>query len=171
MDTVWRLSDRADPPAAALANRHYNRQHPGSRQFAPPGSCLVLLADPAVWITSAPFAEYVKHEWGGAWVNSLFRNEGAGLSSDLIRQACAATRWCWPAVPALGMVTFVDALKVRHKRDPGRCYLKAGFRPAGTTKGGLLAFQLVPEDFPDPVEPLPKTGSLFTAPGRQIREN
>ena len=26
------------------------------------------------------------------------------------------------------MITFVDADKVRRKRDPGRCYIKAGFR-------------------------------------------
>ncbi len=28
------------------------------------------------------------------------------------------------------MVSFVDATKVRHKRDPGRCFLRAGFHYA-----------------------------------------
>jgi hypothetical protein len=46
------------------------------------------------------------------------------------------------------MVTFVDAKRVRAKRDPGRCFRKAGFRPVGYTKGGLLALQLVPSEMP-----------------------
>ena len=150
----WTLSSRADPYALPLADRHYNRQKVGSPQFVPPGRCVVLLTEDhrALWTTSWPFAQYVLHQWGGAWVNSLFRNEGAGLSSELIREAVAATRSCWPAVPDLGLVTFVDAAKVRRKRDPGRCYLRAGFRRVGATKGGLLAFQMLPADMP-PAEP------------------
>jgi len=111
-----------------------------------------------VWTTSWPFAQYVKHAWAGAWVNSIFRNEGAGLSSELIRQAVAATLAEWPEVPNLGMITFVDAGKVRRKRDPGRCYLRAGFRQAGETKGGLLALQLLPADMPKPESAM---GRLF----------
>lgn len=146
----WALSNRADPAARVIADRHYNRQKVGARQFVPPGRCVVLIATDAraLWVTSWPFAEFVKHAWAGAWVNSCFRNEGEALSSDLIRAAVAVTRSVWSDVPALGMVTFVDASKVRHKRDPGRCYLKAGFRRVGETKGGLLAFQLLPHDMP-----------------------
>jgi hypothetical protein len=73
----WRISDRADPEARALADRHYNRQKPGTPQFVPPGRCLVLVCDKAFWVTSWPFAEYTKHAWAGAWVCSAFRNEGA----------------------------------------------------------------------------------------------
>lgn len=43
---------------------------------------------------------------------------------------------------------------VRHKRDPGRCYRKAGFRHVGHTKGGLLAWQLLEADMPEAVEPI-----------------
>lgn len=152
---IWRRSWRADPAAARIADRHYNRQKPGSPQFVPPGRCLVLLASDgqAVWVTSWPKPEYVRHEWPGAWINSLFRREdGPWVASDMIREAVAITRGHWPDVPDLGMVSFVDPGKVRRKRDPGRCYLKAGFRLAGETKGGLLAFQMVPDDMPDPVE-------------------
>jgi hypothetical protein len=160
---TWRLSHRFDPAALPLADRHYNRRKVGSPQFVPPGRNIVLLSDceRALWTTSWPFAKYVRHAWPGAWVNSLFRNEGAGLSSDLIREAVAVTRWRWPDVPDLGMVTFVDADKTRRKRDPGRCYRKAGFQHVGFTKGGLWALQLVPEDMPDPVEPMPKAGTLL----------
>jgi hypothetical protein len=158
----WRLSWRGDPTAAALADRHYNRQKIGTRQFVPPGRCLVLLSDsPALWTTSWPIAEYVQHAWAGAWICSCFRNEGQILSSDLIRQAVSVTRWRWPDIPPLGMVTFIDPTKIRRKRDPGRCYRRAGFRPVGTTKGGLLALQLVPDDMPETVEPLPRDGALF----------
>ena len=163
----WAISHRADPAARAIADRHYNRQKPGTPQFVPPGRCLVLLADPAVWVTSWPFAEYVKHEWAGAWVNSAFRNEGAGLSSELITEAVAATRWHWPDIPHLGMVTFVDRSKVRPKKDFGYTYLMAGFHVAGETKGGLLALQLLPDAMPPPEAPLGSqlVAAALTPPG------
>ncbi len=148
------MSHRFDTDALPLADRHYNRRKVGSPQFVPPGRCIVLKTRDikALWTSSWPFAEFVKHAWPGAWVNSLFRNEGAGLSSELIREAVAATRACWPAVPDLGMVSFVDASKTRRKRDPGRCYRKAGFRHVGFTKGGLYAFQMLPAEMPDAIQ-------------------
>lgn len=149
----WQRSHRADPRAVALADRHYNRQKVGSPQFVPPGRCLVLATPEydALWVTSWPFAEYTRHAWAGAWVCSLFRNESAHLSSDLIREAVAVTRGVWPEVPTLGMVTFVDPRKTRRKRDPGRCYRRAGWRVCGETKGGLVALQLRPEEMPEPL--------------------
>lgn len=145
-----------------MADRHYNRRKPGTPQFVPPGRCLVLITEDetALWVTSWPFAEYVKHAWPGAWVNSCFRNEGSLLSSDLICEAVAATRWRWPEVPSLGMITFVDASKVKKKRNPGYCYERAGFSLVGETKGGLLAWQLLPDAMPEPVEPFPFVGQL-----------
>lgn len=163
---AWRLSWRADPLGADLADRHYNRQSVGSKQFVPPGACLVLLADDdqSVWVTSWPKAEYVQHAWAGAWVNSLFRREGGELlASELIRQAVAITRWNWPNVPDLGLVSFVDAGKTRRKRDPGRCYRRAGFEHVGFTKGGLHAFQMLREAMPEPMRPLPRAGELVVA--------
>jgi len=154
--TAWLLSTRTDPAARVLADRHYNRQSVGAQDFVPPGRCLVLRTDPvdAYWVTSWPFAEYVLHRWAGAWVCSAFRNEGPRLSSDLIREAVAATRWRWPDAPELGMVTFVDAAKVRRKRDPGRCFRRAGFQPVGYTAGGLVALQLLPAAMPDAAAPI-----------------
>ena len=150
----WFLSHKFDPRALPLADRHYNRRKPGSPQFVPPGRCVVLLtknAD-ALWVSSWPFAEYTKHAWAGAWVCSCFRNESPHLSSELIREAVQVTRHVWGDPPTLGFVTFVNTDKTRRKRDPGRCYRKAGWRPCGTTKGGLVALQLLPDEM-DPAVP------------------
>lgn len=151
----WHLSFRTDPEARELADRHYNRQRVGATGFVPPGRCLVLKTKPcdAFWVTSYPFAEYVRHAWAGAWICSAFRNEGSHLSSELILEAVAASRWKWEP-PPLGMVTFVDPTKVRRKRDFGRCYRRAGFEEVGATQGGLIALQMLPEAMPEACPPL-----------------
>lgn len=153
----WCLSHRADPAARALADRHYNRQKIGTPQFVPPGRCLVLLSENnrAFWVTSWPFAEYVRHAWAGAWICSAFRSESAGKASDLIRQAVAATLSYFDEPPEQGMVTFIDRdqvnpTMVRGVATWGWTWRKAGFRYCGETKGGLLAFQLLPSDMPMP---------------------
>lgn len=152
----WHVSHRADPRALPLADRHYNRQKIGAPQFVPPGRCLVLLNEDAtaLWVTSWPYAQYVRHAWAGAWVCSLFRNESTVLSSTLIRQAVAATLWHYGAAPTLGFITFVDAGKTRRKRDPGRCYRKAGWSHVGYTAGGLVALQLRADQMPEATAPL-----------------
>jgi hypothetical protein len=114
---------------------------------------LETLQGNAYWVTSWPFAEYVKHAWAGAWLCSAFRNESRVLSSCLVRDAVAATRAFYGEPPPLGMVTFVDRSKVRRKRDFGRCFRKAGFRECGETKGGLLALQLLPNEMPEAAMP------------------
>lgn len=161
----WVRSYRADPAARLIADRHYNRQKPGSRQFVPPGRCLVLLAETrpgqALWVTSWPFPEFVKHAWPGAWICSLFRNEGAGRASRLIRQAVAATRAEFGDPPALGMITFVDERQVRPKADPGHSYIIAGFRPCGYTEGGLLALQMLPGKMPAPAHAIDRQFDMF----------
>ena len=151
----WRQTWRADRRAAAIADRHYSRQSHGTDQFTPPGRVLVLVtpAYDALWCTSWPFAQYVTRAWKGAWVCSLFRNESPVLSSELITEAVAVTRWRWPQVPDDGMVTMIDRNKVRRKRDWGRCYRRAGFVPVGETQGGLLVLQLLPQDMPAAAAP------------------
>lgn len=173
----WCFSHRADTAAAQLADRHYNRQKIGSPQFVPPGRCLVLLSDDAraFWITSWPFAEYVKHRWAGAWVCSAFRNEGCDKASSLISEALACSRYYFGDPPALGLVTFIDRDKVRPTMVRGvptwgYSYRKAGFFFDGETKGGLLAFRILPQDIPsaEPYKPRNIHGlPLFAKPAVQ----
>lgn len=136
----------------------------------------------AVWVTTWPFAEYVLHAWKGphptadtrwaerrdrktgewvklpetpgTWNNALFRNESGVLSSVLIRQAVAATRFVWGEPPPLGMVTMVWCRRVREKEHIGRAYLEAGFSHVGRTKqNDKDVFLLAPEDMPGPRRP------------------
>ena len=163
---LWRLSHRFDPAAVAIADRHYSRQKPGTPQFMPPGRCLVLLADTAdgraLWGSSWPLAKYTQHAWAGAWICSLFRNEGAALSSEMIRQAVAATRAHFGEPPQLGIVTFVQPAAIR-STNPGYCFLKAGWRRVGKTKGGLPVLQQPPHEMPPPAVAVGAQSDLLRA--------
>lgn len=150
---LWTISHRCDPKPRELADKHYNRQSVGSKNFVPPGRCLVLYCETATgkafWVTSYPYPEYVKHEWAGALVCSAFRNEGAALSSFLIRQALQITRWKYPDIPDKGMITFVDPRHIKKKKDYGMCYKLAGFQRVGESKTKHLpCLQILPEKFP-----------------------
>lgn len=145
----WRLSHRYDPPAVAIADRHYNRQTPGAPQFVPPGRCLVLLGPGALWVSS--WQAHVRHAYPGAWVNSLFRNETReALSSELITEAVAATVWRWGPPPAVAypFITFIDPDEIR-STNPGYCYLKAGWERIGVTcYAHLIVLGLRADRFP-----------------------
>jgi hypothetical protein len=101
----------------------------------------------------------------------MFRNEGAGVASQLIIEAVAATRAVFaqcddPGPPRLGLVTFINKSKVKPTMTRGRpvwgwTWLKAGFRPDGETKAGLLAFRLAPEDMPQPDPPVGHQPTLY----------
>lgn len=102
--------------------------------------------------------EYVRHAWPGAWVNSLFRNESDVRASDMIRSAVALTRARWEP-PRLGIVSFVDPKHVKPTRRRGAsvygyCYLMAGWKHVGFTKGGLWTWQQLPHEMPEPDQSL-----------------
>ena len=89
---------------------------------------------------------------------TAFRNESKILSSELILDALKCTVWKYPDIPELGMITFVNADKVKPKKHFGYCYRMAGFEEVGKTKGGLIALQLSPDKFPAAMKP---NGVLF----------
>lgn len=159
--------------ARALADRHYSRRTRGAIQFAPPARVLVLVVPcgggaEALWISSWPKAEFVKiRAHAGAWFCTMFRNEAPDrhLSSSLVVEALAATRAAWGDPPEGGLVTFVDEEAVRTKRDPGRCFRKAGFEVAGRTSDrDLLVLRIRPAMFPPPLPALERQPDLFAHP-------
>jgi hypothetical protein len=149
----WERTTRRDERAIALANRHYSRQVIGAPQVGGAGNLIILVRPEgdAAWITIRQ--EFSKHAWPGAWNCSMFRNESTVQSSHLIREAVSVTRFLWGAVPEHGFITFVDAGRTRRKRDPGRCYRKAGFAHIGFTGSGLYVLQMLAADMPEPAAP------------------
>lgn len=169
------MSHRADPAAARLADRHYSRQTVGSPQFMPSGSCCVFLTEcgRAVWGTSWQKPEFVDHAWPDAWVNTIFRSEGAGLASELIAAAISATRAFYGKPPSRGMITMIDLEKVRpitvrSTKVWGWTYRKVGFKEVGETGSGKLVLQLLPEEMPPAIRAKPRSmhgAPLFDACG------
>lgn len=124
---VWQRRHKSDGAALALADRHYSRKRVGSNQLGPPGRKLVLVTadERAIWVTHYPNPELSLDKLD-VWRCVMFRNEGAGLSSELILEAMRATYDAWGDPPARGWATWVDSAKVRSE-NPGYCFLRAGW--------------------------------------------
>jgi hypothetical protein len=73
----------------------------------------------------------------------IFRNTGGPLSSIIIREAVALTVAKWGAG---AFITYIAIDKVKKKRDPGRCFLRAGFTKVGikqkTKHGPMLRLEM-----------------------------
>lgn len=123
---VWQVRNRFDAAAASIADRHYCRRH-SSNQVGGVGRVLVLVTpcERALWVTKWPEAG---KPWDGldAFRCSYFRNEGAGLASDLILEAMRLTIDRWGEPPADRWVTWVDTRKVQ-SANPGYCFKRAGW--------------------------------------------
>lgn len=146
-DGHWTPTTRTDVRARDLADRHYSRQTIGARDFMASGRTLVMLVENwAVW----GVIENLDPVGALRWRCSIFRNEGPVLSSALIREATDRTYAYWRAhyggLPPVGLTTEVDPAKTRHKRDPGRCFVKAGWtrRPGLVGKRGLVVLDAPP---------------------------
>lgn len=124
---IWQVRNRFDQAAAALADRHYCRRH-SSNQVGGVGRVLVLVTpcERALWVTKWPKAG---EPWDhlDAYRCSYFRNEGAGLASELILEAMRLTVACWGEPPADRWVTWVDTRKVA-SANPGYCFKQAGWQ-------------------------------------------
>jgi hypothetical protein len=141
-EVVWVQARDADPDARRLYHRHYSRRvyadGRNPKKFVGPGEHIVLLTPEcdAVFVWRKFLDDAQPKQLG---VNcAIFRNEGPTLASRLILAAelFAHERW-----PGERLYTYVNADKVRHKRDPGRCFLRAGWRYCGKTKGGLVILE------------------------------
>lgn len=79
-----------------------------------------------------------KDDSGQVGVNcAFFRNEGATRSSELILAAEQHARRRWGGAR---LYTYVNPRAVR-STNPGYCFLVAGWRKCGSTKGGLLILE------------------------------
>lgn len=127
----WIVTHKGDRSCRLLADRHYSRQHPGHPMFTRPGKNLTLrtAAGDAVWVTWSG----VRDDGLDAWECTIFRNESNYRSSDMIRAAVAATVSEWGQPPADGIITYVDASKIR-STNPGCCFKAAGWRIIGRSK-------------------------------------
>jgi hypothetical protein len=144
---VWRAIKDGDDEARRFFDRHYSRYvYKDGRQpklFVGPGEKLVL-------VTACRRALFVWRKFisddGQQGVNcAIFRNEGAGLSSWLVREADDVADIMWPGERHF---TYVDPYKTYGRRTrfdpicgpatPGRCFIEAGWRVCGRTKWNKL---------------------------------
>lgn len=98
----------------------------------PPGQTLVLVVgDAAVWGVCANLDPVGREQFRC----TIFRNETARLSSELIVEATrASSAWALEHGIIAPLTTEIDPRRVRHKRDPGRCFRKAGWFVIGVSK-------------------------------------
>jgi len=138
-EPLWWLTKDGDKTCLALYERHYSayRYADGRKrtQFVGPGEKVVLRTDAGdaffVW------RKFIDDS-GQTGVNcAAFRNESKHRSSELIRQADLIADCLWPD---LRHYTYVDPKSVR-SCNPGFCFIMAGWRRCGFTKGGLLILE------------------------------
>jgi hypothetical protein len=127
-----------DPEMAALADRHYSRRTPGSRQFCNNGRKLVLRnAEGTVLFVWMYPMEWMRFDSQSGYNCMIFRNESSRLSSEIILEAEGFAVEKWGSGRAY---TFIDSAKIRSV-NPGCCYKKAGWRFSGMSKGGKHIFE------------------------------
>lgn len=119
-----------DASAAAMYERHYSsgrsllrRQAAGAMLFLGPGQKLVLSTPCRRALFAWRWAK--KRADGQTGIEcAVFRNEGAGMASDLIRAADAIADARWPGERHF---TYVDPASVANT-NAGRCFARAGWR-------------------------------------------
>ena len=153
--TGWQIVSKRDPRVVGLYRRHYSwkKNRKSTKKLlragiTAPGEDITLLR-----VDCSALFVWLKQKYrrdGQTGINcAVFRNEGSELSSRLILEA---EIWAWDKYPGARLYTFVDPREVNHKRDPGRCFKKAGWalvrnqagKPA-ITKAGLLIFEKLPQ--------------------------
>lgn len=143
----WWLTRDGDLDCLELYERHYSKNLKRAewrerKLFVGPGDKFVLRS----WRGDACFVwrkfvdDCIDQRTGERQqgVNcAVFRNEGQHLSSSLIRQADACADLVWTD---RRHYTYVRREAVRSV-NPGFCFIAAGWKRCGMTKGGLLIFE------------------------------
>jgi hypothetical protein len=129
---IWIEVRDGNATARSIFDRHYSRYRykdgRSQERFVGPGERMVLVTPCAramfVW------RKFISKDAQEGVNCSVFRNEGAGKSSDLIREAM---RLGWLRWPATRFYTYVAPTKIR-STNPGYCFQMAGWRKCGVTK-------------------------------------
>jgi len=164
---MWLLSSSSDRRALDVVDgtgpfvglgAHYSRRTPGSKTFTGVGQEIVLVTDcgRAVWACvrqKTPMAHGTGLSRGRSgttdakarylWRNMLFRNLGAGLSSDLIRAATEMTYKEWllryGEMPQERLRTEIGVKEIR-STNPAFCYVMAGWERGQMKRGKLFLY-------------------------------
>lgn len=147
---VWWLTKDGDRDCLDLYERHYSaHRYADGRErvlFVGPGEKWVFRlhwdGDPACFVWRKFIDDCIDERTGERrqGVNcAVFRNESPIRSSDLIRQADAIADCLWTD---RRHYTYVDPGKVA-SRNPGFCFLKAGWTKCGRTKSGLIVMEKI----------------------------
>lgn len=145
---LWWITKDGDASCLAMYERHYSahKYRDGRRRvlFCGPGEKLVLRTSSAdaVFVWRKFVDDCIDQRTGErqSGINcAVFRNESPHKSSELIRQADAIADCCWTGARHY---TYVDPKKTRGG-NPGFCFMRAGWRKCGTTKGGLIVLERV----------------------------
>lgn len=144
MSVTWYGVKDGNMQVRTMLNRHYSRNvyRDGRtvRLSAGPGFKMVLLTpDGAAAFIWRKFID----KSGQKGINcAMFRNERPELyqSSDLILEA---EQLAWQRWPGERLYTYVNPRKVKSK-NPGYCFLMAGWRKCGVTASKKLIFEKLP---------------------------
>ena len=144
MQPLWWLTKDGDLDCLELYERHYSayRYADGRirKLFVGPGEKVVLR-------TTAGDACFVWRKFiddsGQCGINcAVFRNESGHRSSALVQQADAIADCLWPHSRHY---TYVNTKAVA-SRNPGYCFLMAGWQRCGWTKSGLLILERLEQE-------------------------
>lgn len=105
----------------------------------PPGETVILLTPCARavfgWWRPHPKSGLVAMNGLDGWTCTIFRNEGAGLSSELVLAAERFLVDLGVTIGPDGLLTYVWDRKVR-SRNPGYCFKRAGWMARGRSADG-----------------------------------
>lgn len=129
-----------DPEMSFLADRHYSRRTVGARQFLYNGRKIVIRnAEGTILFGWMWPQEQMRMDGQTGYNCAIFRNESPRKSSEIILECerIAFEKW-----GPRRMYTYVDPRKTkvikRHgRRIVGFCFVKAGWKEIGISKGGL----------------------------------
>ena len=143
LDGQWVSVRDGDPRAKGLQARHYSAHlyRDGRRplKIMGPGEYLLLMTVDCRALFGWRLS--IWREDGQSGVScTIFRNEGALRSSDLIGEADAMAWQRWPEQPR--HYTYVNAAKVSSP-NPGYCFKRAGWVFVGKSPGGLHLLERV----------------------------